>query len=102
MGGEILSWWSPPAFVPQQNGDSEQFLNCQKLLTVPVLLLLLQLSVQQFFYERHALELEQLCVLFNVPVKRHADLPRPREDARVFDCRFVLKMIRSDARISFN
>src|SRR5579862_187037 len=61
---------------------------------------LVQLPIDCIFCEFYALIFEQLGVLVDYPVERHADLPRPREYFRIFDGRFVIQMVlinRSDA-----
>ena len=51
--------------------------------------LLPEVAVHQFFHKLHALEFQQLRVLFRRPVQRHADLPGPRENTS--DLRWSLR-----------
>src|SRR3954470_8677894 len=60
--------------------------------------LLAPLAVHQFLDEFDALEVEQLRVLLDAAVERHADLPRPRESLRILDRRFVGNDVRAGAR----
>src|SRR5512135_1880053 len=60
--------------------------------------LFLKLSVQQLFGKLHALELQDLGVLFHSLVQRQADLPGPREDRRIFDGGLVIEVIWIRAR----
>ena len=59
-------------------------------------------AVQQFFDKLHALEIQELRVLFLAPVERHAHLPRAREDVRIFDSCFVRDHIRAGARVALH
>src|ERR1700681_207689 len=59
--------------------------------------LLLELAVEQLFGKLHALEIEELCILFSVAIQRHADLPGLRKHRRILDGGFVIKVVRIDA-----
>src|SRR5688572_7886678 len=61
-----------------------------------------QLSVQHLFRERHALEFEELRVLFLPAVERRGDLPRPSEDLKVLDGGLVLNEIRSGGGVALD
>src|SRR5438270_536453 len=41
-------------------------------------------AIQQFLDKFHALEIQDLGILFLTPVQRHADLPWAGEDVRIF------------------
>src|SRR6202140_312483 len=59
---------------------------------------LAQMAVQHLFGELDALELEQLCVLLDAYVQRHADLPRPRKHLVVLDRGLVIDVVRAGHR----
>src|SRR5882762_34571 len=42
-------------------------------------------AIQEFLDKLHALEIQDLGVLFLAPIERHADFPGARKDARIFD-----------------
>ena len=54
-----------------------------------------ELPEQELFGEGHALELQQLHVLLHASIEREADLPRTREDVRIFDGRLVHQVERT-------
>src|SRR5580765_6210262 len=56
-------------------------------------LLLAKIPVQQFFREFRALEFHQARILFNVPVKRHADLPGLGKNLGVLNGRLVGQLV---------
>src|SRR5437667_6908478 len=60
------------------------------------------LAVHQLFDELHALELDQLRVLFRASIERHADLPWPRKNARILDCGFVADDVGTRPRIALD
>src|SRR2546427_254039 len=51
--------------------------------------LLAKVSIEHFFRKFRTFIFQDLCILFDAPVQRHADLPRPREYFRIFNRRFV-------------
>jgi hypothetical protein len=63
---------------------------------------LAQMAVHQFFRELDAEVLAERCRSFGAPIKGHAQLPRSREDFRIFDRRFVPQMIRTGPRIALD
>src|SRR5262245_24071231 len=63
---------------------------------------LAEFPVQQLLGERHALELEELNLLFHPSIEREADLPRPREHLRILDGGFVHQVIRADGRVALD
>src|SRR5262249_25838810 len=64
-------------------------------LAFPVLhqLLLAQMSVQEFFREVDAGIVEELDVGLQPSIDRHRDRPRPCEDVRILDRRFVSQRV---------
>src|SRR5580765_2183081 len=54
---------------------------------------LAEMTVEHFFRELHALELEQLEVLLEVLVEHEVDLPRTREELRIRDGRLVVDVV---------
>ena len=60
------------------------------------------MTIDNIFREFDALEFQDLCILLDPAIQRHADLPRPREYIRVFDSGFVVQMIRPHRRDSFH
>src|SRR5439155_20076982 len=61
-----------------------------------------QMPIEQLFGELHALELQQLGILFQMTIQGHADLPGSREHLRVLDRGFVQHGIGSDERVAFD
>src|ERR1700682_4845843 len=56
-------------------------------------------AIQQFLDKFHALEIQNLHVLFLAPVQRHADFPGAREYLRVFDRRLERNYIGTDTGV---
>src|SRR5215469_1543585 len=55
--------------------------------------LLTQMAVHQLFHKLHAFEFQELSVLLQPPIERHADLPRPRKHLRVLDGGLIVEGI---------
>src|SRR5207244_12802376 len=58
--------------------------------------------VHQFLHELYAFEVEELRVLLDAAIERHADLPRPRERVRILDRGFVRDDVGTRARQAFH
>src|SRR5262249_5125012 len=63
---------------------------------------LAEVSVEELLGELHTLVLEHSNVLFEPPVERHPDLPRPRENFGILDGRLVVHRIGTRARVALD
>src|SRR5215472_19265519 len=61
-----------------------------------------QMAVHQLFNELHALEFQDLSVLFQPTIERHADLPRLRKHLRVLDGGLIGESVRGERRVAFD
>src|SRR5438094_80901 len=61
-----------------------------------------RLQCRQWVSEAEALVLENLEILLETAIQRHADLPRPGEHLWILDDGFVLQMVRAERRVPFD
>src|SRR5881397_34010 len=65
-------------------------------------LLLAKIAIEELFDKLDAAVLEELHIRLQPAIEGHRDLPRPREDFRIFDRHFVADGVRRDRREAFD
>src|SRR5262245_51770333 len=64
--------------------------------------LLPKMTIEKFFGKFHTFEFQELRLLFQAPVERHAHLPGPGEDFRVLDRGLVEQHVRAPRRVALD
>ena len=64
--------------------------------------LLAKRPIHQLFGELHAFEFQELSILFETAIERHAHLPRPRKYLRVLDRDFIGKGVPAEWSVAFH
>src|SRR5688572_30847796 len=60
------------------------------------------MAIYQLFHKLYALVFEELRMLLDAAIQRHAHLPGARKHFRIFDRDVVLKDIAADGRVAFD
>src|SRR5713226_79968 len=90
-----------PAYVAQSNSSPQAPRSSGRTLNREIdsssfARLLAKRSVHQLFNELHALEFQELRVLFQAAIERHTHLPRSRKYLQIFDSDLVQQGVGAD------